>query len=1153
MWQLDQLTDRSIMGLQINYPHGDVGGSSWGLTTPSDPALFSQEWWELVEWFAAEASKRGMAISLSDYTLGSPGQGQWTDEILAEMPDLNASRLECAIEVAREGETVSADGRDFISAMAWRDDTLSVPAISLTGPDPDGRFEWTAPAGSWRVAIVRSAAKAHTIDPLDMRTGEAVISKFFERFERHLPGEAGKALNFFFSDELDFGIRGFLWHSRFPAEFHRRKGYDILPELAGLFADIGPRTPKIRLDFFDVMVSLEEESFFAPIVRWHQERGMIYGGDHGGRGYDVAEFGDYFRTQRWMNGPGNDQPRLGRDCVKTKVHSSIAHLYQQPRVWLEGYYSSGWGTRPSDLITAGVANYCLGSNLQTFHGLYYSTHGGWWEWAPPCNHFRMPYWRHIKPLMKWTERMCFLLSQGVHRCDVAVVYPVSPTHADVEGKQAVDAAFAIVSELHGRGIDCDFIDEESIQRASAENGELVVSGERYRALIIPAMSAIHFSTIEKAAQLGDSGGLVLATGLLPNCSDRIGRNDDQLVSLLATLFSTKVTQEPSQTIQGGHFVVDVSGRPDVDTIVSLIDEMGPRDFHCSRQDAHVNHRRIGEHDVYLVTNATAGDVCRFRNTGAAFLWDAFSGSTTKLPMRRIDDGRTELTIPHDAESGHLIVFEADTNDAEPTLVAGETTIELNGAWATTITPTCYNRFGDFRLPAFDGFIGPEARRLWKLAADENVESIEAVRTSSEEWHQSTYSFGQQFWKIGPLPTSHFTESVARSFAAMDTIPVAVPLRNGKAEISWEPYYFSWREGIDGDPGHQGYHGLKGSVSDDFIGLGTKSIVPHPIYKSGYPTYVSESQDDCCYALWTTISAPADMNVRIMHGDIRPAMLWIGGERIDALSELVSVKKGLHVVLAVYDKACRTHLVFQEANAESQVASRTPLSMRWYDLPGRLRFDPCPDLAGAKKWLRFDSAPGLASLRVVAHGTIEVWVGENKCASTVVDRNRDGATVYDVEIAKPVPQSCRVTISLVSPHGYAGLGGITEPIEQRCGRGTLMLGNWSVIDGMASYSGAVTYSKTLDLPNYEIGQRARIDLGSVTASAQVRVNGQEAATLVCGPWSADITNLLVKGENLIEIEVCNTLANHYQTIPTEYRGSPVSGLHGPVLVHIERTK
>ncbi len=45
-----------------------------------------------------------------------------------------------------------------------------------------------------------------------------------------------------------------------------------------------------------------------------------------------------------MTGPGNDQPGLASDVIKNKVSSSITHLYERERTWLEGHYGSGWGT-----------------------------------------------------------------------------------------------------------------------------------------------------------------------------------------------------------------------------------------------------------------------------------------------------------------------------------------------------------------------------------------------------------------------------------------------------------------------------------------------------------------------------------------------------------------------------------------------------------------------------------------------------------------------------------------------------------------------------------------------------------------------------------------------------------------------------------------
>ena len=89
------------------------------------------------------------------------------------------------------------------------------------------------------------------------------------------------------------------------------------------------------------------------------------GCDHGGRGRNVVEFGDYFRAQRWNQGPGADQPGFGKDLIKAKVASSIAHLYQRPRVWLEGFYGS-WTTPGVEFaVSAELASVSVDEALDT--------------------------------------------------------------------------------------------------------------------------------------------------------------------------------------------------------------------------------------------------------------------------------------------------------------------------------------------------------------------------------------------------------------------------------------------------------------------------------------------------------------------------------------------------------------------------------------------------------------------------------------------------------------------------------------------------------------------------------------------------------------------------------------------------------------------
>lgn len=116
-----------------------------------------------------------------------------------------------------------------------------------------------------------------------------------------------------------------------------------------------------------------------------------------------------------------------------------------------------------------------------------------WEWAPPCNHYHMPYWSQMGTLLECTRRLSYVLSQGVHRCDAAVIYPVAAVEADEEqGKQAVAAAFEMGRTLYRGGIDFDFIDFESVERAETKNGKLCVAGEEYRYLVLPDMANVRF-------------------------------------------------------------------------------------------------------------------------------------------------------------------------------------------------------------------------------------------------------------------------------------------------------------------------------------------------------------------------------------------------------------------------------------------------------------------------------------------------------------------------------------------------------------------------------------------------------------------------------------------------------------------------------------
>ena len=538
--------------------------------------------------------------------------------------------------------------------------------INLESSCSGKSLNWKSPAGEWLVTVVYASPKSLSYNPMHPLSGKKYVEYFFQRFEDRFPEDSKGGLNFFFSDELNFQLGNLIWDDYSQSEFKKRKGYDIVPYLSALFVDMGEKTAKYRLDYNGVMVSLSEEHFFEPVYRWHEDRGLIYGCDHGGRGLDVAEFGDYFRIQRWNQGPGCDQPKLSKHIIKNKVASSIAHMYNRPRVWLEGFHSSGWDTSSGKLLDAIFANFVQGQNLLSLHGLYYSTPDGWWEWAPPCNHFRMPYWAEMDKLLACSERLSYLLSQGYHCADVAMLYPVEPVVAG-NGRAAVDCAFKLGEELYHQGIDFDFMDYESLARAEIKGSELQVAGESFRVLIVPEMETMRSTSIEKAVAFQKAGGTVIWVNRLPNATEQ-GEADETMQRLVAEQIVTPASLVLSE--------VNQATKRDFAIVEGNIDE------------PNVMHRKVGHRDLYAVYHVDKGAKCYFRSLGGAELWNPWTGEVQPLSVCQTDEEGSYIRMPLEKTEMQLIVFDpnkpAKIEDVHP--VVPTTTYPISGKWEAELIP-----------------------------------------------------------------------------------------------------------------------------------------------------------------------------------------------------------------------------------------------------------------------------------------------------------------------------------------------------------------------------------------------------------------------------------------------------------------------------------
>ena len=1191
LWQIEQLHEKGVSGMQVNYAHEDSSG--WP-TYAVEPAIFSDAWWEMWKFVAGECGRRGMGIGLSGYTLDWPNGKSLVSRTIYSDPEIQGREIAIVRKQhVSAGQTLACElPADTVAVRAYRVGPAGIGAdnIDLTdsvrnhrldwtpahgkgvrpllptrpggcfaqkGPAPFSmRLEWTPANGDWEVWIFTAARKPGTLNPIHPLAGRRVIEKFFQPFQDHAPEQSAAGLNYFFHDELKFGVGDRIWANDLAEQFNRRKGYDLFEALPAMFQDVGPKTVKYRLDFMDVKMQLAQERYFIPIFQWHWSRGKIYGCDQGSRGRNPLEFGDYFSAVRWYTAPGHDTPGGRADLIKGKVSSSIAHLYRRPRVWLEGYHSLGWGATPERLMFATRENYLYGCNLLNLHGLYYTTHGSFWEWAPPCYHFRMPYWQHMGVFLKYFERLSYLMSQGVHQCDIAVVYPVAPGQAGLGGRESTEAAFNAGATLMKHGYDFIFIDAESLSRAEVHDGRLHVADASYRVLILPAMRAVRWSTLQKAQQFFQSGGIVIAGVALPEASDHAGCEDPVLDAAVKKMFGATAAEtaagvRPSvqRSDAGGTGIVGLQG--DVwSSLVGRIEDLVPRDVK-GPPTIKATHRKIGPRDVYMVMGAPKNSTAEFRAKGRVELWDPWTGDVWPLRVLGETASGTEVVLPLENYEAQIVVFTPGREHVNPPTRPERTSQEivLDGEWEFELKPTMDNRFGDFRVPVTDKIIGPEAR-IFRHAVESGDATVNWRKPDYDDsrWERVTHDFGPQFLLLGPLPSDAASHSLDAELAKRARVNPEKAVELSGKSFRWRPYSFSWRQGLEGDPGHQGYHGLKENVTDHFLCLGKrgKALNEH--------RYAPEAAGTRYY-LWTSATVDRATTAHIVASSHRegekphasevltPAAVFLNGTRVADLQKSVSLKAGPNPILVRYDTAGRGYFVLERDENKTKPSDRTPLSMTWFDDPSLIRFDVH---AGAKpaEWFRFTAPPGLCAMAVTARGTVEAWA--------------EGQPMKDLGqgrfvAAKPLPHCASVAVRVMPETGFCGAAVFSDPVRLECESGVAALGDWSEMGALKCYSGGAWYRKTVVLTSQQVGGEVTLDLGKVVATAEIRVNGQSAGIRVAPPWRVDISKQVKSGENRIEILVYNTLANHYMTIPTRYRGELTSGLLGPVTIQMtERT-
>jgi len=1149
----------------------------------SEPAYWTEEWWELFAFSLREHRRLGLAAWVSDWTAFEFFQHKVRAEC-RENPRLLGRRLICYRRQADRSDPLVIEvpaEEEILHAAAYRVTEAGVDYTSqLTLHDAvvNNRLTWSAPVAGWMLVVI--TAQPHDLNYLDPAVADRWLALHLGEFEKRVPDLLGNTLEAYGPDEM-YVLRGNILYS--PAlldRFRREKGYDPLPHLCGIFLDIGAQTDKIRCDYYEVMSSLLDENFYRRIADWLHERGMRYVTiATWGREDPVMQtyhYGDFFRMMRHFDITGNEDPDDGaepyplteRKFIDTKFSSSIANLSGNRRSAVCAYWGSGWGATQQKNLACTLVNYAFGLNFYNNHCALYSTLGGWYEWVPPAIHFRQPYWRYWKVFSAWVRRLSCLMSQGVHVAHVAVFYPLTTMHAGWTGgedfsdaaREAGDGVMRLAKAIYRGGIDFDFLDDAFLAEAAVNGGELVIAGHALRAVVLPPLTTIRRNTLEKLRAFQASGGTVLAFGRLPDASPEFGRGDPVICSLVGEMFGGA----------SGCFIPADEAQVSAILAAAII-----RDVTVSTPEVYHCHRKAGETDIMLLVNTRSESqrvTVAVRADGEPEFWDPFTGDAQPVTDYEIAGDVITVRLDMAAYQGIVLVVapcrehqRITGNDTRKTAVdSTPEEITLDGPWTVRLQPTLDNCRGDFRYPPAEEMIGPEAR-FFRYREEEEEDGIaggwHTPGFDDAGWSRVLYTHGPYWWQLEPFGEALEPREIIDGILAGEFDARATWNPAGRA-FGWEPVTFSQQHGSWAAMKQvQSFGGLEG-VADEFLYFNEISG-GHPIARY----------------LFTYVSAPEEGEwICDVGGEARfPRQAWINGQQVlgaeserreatenthyqamnrrqtaeeqgeslVAASARVQLRQGVNTVLVRIvqprGEALNTYVSFYDPAGPPAAQPRIPV-LRWFREPQTLRFDVMPEGPSRIGWYRFTAPPGLRALRVTLHANkVQAWV-DGCLVAVPADASGEIQIVLD-----EAPRACsQIAFRIVhAPGCYAGAA-FAGPVYLTCEEGEMPLGNWCDY-GLESYSGIAVYSRAVHLDRRHLEGLIRLDLGTVATVAEVLVNGAQAGVGMAQPFHFDITDLVREGENRLEIRVANTLANHMSSYPTRFifPGQTCSGLLGPV--------
>lgn len=716
---LEQFRQAGIGGVEISPIYGAQGAESRAI-----PYL-SSRWVEMLRHTTREGSRLGMGVDMilgTGWPYGGP----------------TVSREDAAAQAVVQRLLVAPDGAITVPAVR----NARLQALIAYGPegrtedltrqvDSRGRLTWKAPGEGWSLYAlqvkptgqkVKRAGPGGEGNVLDHYSGPA-LQRWLGNFTPVLSGmpsaERPRAL---FNDSFEaFGSN---WTPSLPAEFRRRRGYELLKVLPALGGhDTPDRVARVRSDYRQTISDLLLEGFTRRWAGWARGQGCVTRNQaHGSPGnvLDLYAAADIPETEMFGEGrrpvpPGTPAPAVDErvdDLLTCKLASSASHVAGKPYTSSESMTWLGEHFRVplADVKDQADQLFLSGVNHLFYHGTPFSPADaewpGWLFYA--STHFAPTntWWRDFPALNTYFTRCQSFLQAGRPDNDVLLYFPIWDLWSKDEGSRDLLQPLTVhnaegwrgknlpefnrvAHRLWERGYGFDYVSDGLLERSvMTSDGKLVGRSGTYRVLVVAGCRTMPPDTFERIVRLAREGATVVVVGELPRDIPGLHEADARVARLRAATLPLDKPRARDWSIaetRVGAGLVLVGN--DLERLLERA--RIPRERMTDRGLRFI--RRVDEeHRDYFLANRSAKAIESWVPLAAAgeaaVLFDPMSGRRGLVPLRRGPAGSSEVYLrmePGESRVVRLLERKAkgpawpETRPArEPELLRGEWQLEF---------------------------------------------------------------------------------------------------------------------------------------------------------------------------------------------------------------------------------------------------------------------------------------------------------------------------------------------------------------------------------------------------------------------------------------------------------------------------------------------